>query len=104
MEDGRPIQYEDRYVNPQFAPEYLQQDFHDQTPNAYLSRVAPLTEADHVVEAVKANKAIAQVLKMDADQPCLKITRRTWCKQGVVSFAYLLHPGERYSLGSHLNF
>lgn len=104
MENELPIQYEDRYVNPRFAPDYLAQDFENQTPNAYLSRVAPLTEVDHVVEAVIPNKAIAQVLKMEVNQPCLKITRRTWSKDGVVSYAYLLHPGHRYRLGGHLNF
>ncbi len=104
FESGIPVQYEDRYVNPVFAPDYGLQDFNVQTPNVYLSSVAPLTEADHIVEAVLPSKAIAKSLKMDHSDPCLKITRRTWSKKGVVSFAYLYHPGDRYRLGSHLNF
>jgi GntR family histidine utilization transcriptional repressor len=104
LESGIPVQYEDRYVNPKFAPDYGTQDFKLQTPNVYLSNVAPLTEADHIVEAVLPEKAIAKYLKMSHVDPCLKITRRTWSKRGVVSFAYLYHPGDRYRLGSHLNF
>ena len=103
-ENHQPLQYEQRYINPAFAPDYLQQDFTHETPNAYLSRVAPLTEADHVVEAVCAPAAIAAHLDIDPRQPCLKVSRRTWGKKGVVSFAYLYHPGERYRLGGHLNF
>jgi len=104
FENGVALQYEDRFVNPAFAPGYLQQDFQAQTPNAYLSRVAPLTEADHLVEAVCVASSIAEQLSITSTEPCLKVRRRTWCKQGVVSFAYLYHPGKRYRLGGHLNF
>ena len=36
LENELPIQVEDRHVNPQVAPDYLSQDFTNQTPNAYL--------------------------------------------------------------------
>ena len=45
FENGVPVQIEDRYVNAAIAPDYLKQDFTRQTPYAYLSQVAPLTEA-----------------------------------------------------------
>ncbi len=104
LEDDRAVQYEDRYVNPGFAPEYIIQDFTSITPNAYLSEVAPLTEADHVVEAQLPNGPISKALQMSRKDPCLKITRRTWSIKGVVSIAYLYHPGDRYRIGGHLNF
>lgn len=103
-ENGLPLQFEDRWVNPGLAPEYLQQDFLSQTPNAYLSAVAPLTEADHVVEATCVSDEIAMALEIEPSQPCLKVGRRTWSQQGVVSFAQLYYPGNRYRLGGHLNF
>jgi GntR family histidine utilization transcriptional repressor len=103
-ENGTPVQYEDRYVNPAFAPDYLGQNFEQHTPNAYLMRSAPLTEADHLIEAVQVNRVIARRLKIKVSEPCLKLTRKTWCKQGVVSLAYLIHPGARYRLGDHLRF
>jgi GntR family histidine utilization transcriptional repressor len=108
LENDAPVQLEQRYVNPLFAPEYLEQDFKQQTPNVYLREVAPLSEADHVVEAVCVNEAVAKHLNINTQEPCLKITRRTFSKvrveQGAVSVAYLTHPGSRYRLGGHLDF
>ncbi len=103
-EDGVPLQLEERFVNPKLVPEYLVQDFTTQTPHEYLSQVAPLTEARHTLEAVIANKHNQQALNIQASEPCLQILRRTWSRQGVVSFAKLIHPGSRFRLGGHLTF
>lgn len=102
FENGLAVQYEDRYINPLLVPEYLSQDFELATPNEYLSKVAPLTEADHIVEAVVAQKDIAKQLNISQTQPCLKVTRRTFSKAGIVSVAELFHPGDRYRLGGHI--
>ena len=99
-----PIQLEERFVNPGIAPQYIDQDFNDITPHEYLSRVAPLTEAKHSVEAIQSNKQQSDWLNIDMKQPCLQLLRRTWSNQGVVSFARLIYPGSRYKLGGHLTF
>lgn len=99
-----PIQWEERFTNPALAPEYLQQDFASTTPNAYLSRVAPLTEADTTVEAIAAEAAIAGALEISAGEACLQVWRRTKSSAGTVSFARLVHPGNRYRLGAQLRF
>ncbi|MEH6635921.1 MAG: histidine utilization repressor [Halioglobus sp.] len=104
MEDGEPIQHESRYVNPAMAPDYLGQTFIGETPSAYLSAVAPLTEADQSVEAIIAAADIVKALKIRKQAPCLRITRRTFSDRGAVSLAILIHPGDRYRLGSHINF
>ncbi|WP_335923940.1 histidine utilization repressor [Shewanella indica] len=103
-EEGVPLQLEERFVNPQLIPDYLQQDFNLQTPHEYLSQVAPLTEARHTIEAIVANEQIRTRLAIPASEPCLQILRRTWSRQGVVSFARLIHPGSRFRLGGHLTF
>lgn len=103
-EQGTPLQLEERFVNPKLVPEYLAQDFTKQTPHEYLSMVAPLTEAKHTIEAKMADVAQLALLEIAAVEPCLKITRRTWSRQGVVSFARLVHPGSRFRLGGHLTF
>ncbi|KPN78459.1 MULTISPECIES: histidine utilization repressor [Shewanella] len=103
-EQGVPLQVEERYVNPAFAPDYLEQDFSEQTPHEYLSQVAPLTEAHHTIEAIIASSELQQRLAIPATEPCLQISRRTWSRQGVVSFAKLVHPGSRFKLGGHLTF
>ncbi len=104
FEDALPIQFEDRLVNPKWAPEYLQQDFSKTTTSVYLNSVAPLTEADHIIEACFAESLIAEILQLPAQQPCLKISRRTFSSRGIVNFAQLYHPGNRYRLGGHLDF
>ncbi|MFK3978013.1 histidine utilization repressor [Shewanella vesiculosa] len=103
-EQGLPLQVEERYVNPLLVPDYLQQDFNLHTPHEYLSAVAPLTEAKHTVEAIMANELLQQRLAITASEPCLQILRRTWSRQGVVSFARLVHPGSKFKLGGHLTF
>lgn len=104
LENNLPVQLEKRLVNPKWASEYLEQDFHSITTSRYLSLVAPLTEADHVVEAVIASKEICMLLQIEQSQPCLKISRRTFSAKGIVSFAHLYHPGNRYRIGGHLDF
>ena len=98
FENEVPVQIEDRYVNAAVAPDYLQQDFTRTTPHAYLSRVAPLTEGEHIVEAVRATAEECTLLQIDDSEPCLLIHRRTWSTQHIVSHARLLFPGARYRL------
>lgn len=104
LENGEPIQLEQRYVNASLVPEYLLQDFTKITPHEYLSSVAPLTEATHEIEAILANSEICQQLTIETTIPCLQVKRRTWSKQGVVSVAILTSPGDKYRLGSRLVF
>ncbi|MEJ2602167.1 MAG: histidine utilization repressor [Gammaproteobacteria bacterium] len=103
-ENDVPIQHEDRYVDPRIAPDYLAQDFREITPNVYLSEVAPLAEADHVVEATTAPPAVARALDIPEDAPCLRVTRRTFSRRALVTVARLTYPGNRYRLGTHLDF
>ncbi|KPZ71321.1 HTH-type transcriptional repressor YvoA [Shewanella sp. P1-14-1] len=103
-EQDKPLQVEERYVNPQMIPDYLKQDFNLLTPHEYLSKVAPLTEARHTIEAVIANEQTQQRLAIEPSEPCLQILRRTWSRKGVVSFARLTHPGSQFRLGGHLTF
>ncbi|MCV2883750.1 histidine utilization repressor [Aestuariibacter sp. AA17] len=104
FENAQPVQLESRWVNPQFAPDYLKQDFNSVTANQYLSAIAPLTQADHIVEATLPDSESASLLNISTRQPCLKVSRRTFSAKGIVSYANLLHPGNRYRLGGHLDF
>jgi GntR family histidine utilization transcriptional repressor len=101
-EDGVPVQVEDRHVNPDFAPGYLDQDFTRQTPYTYLTALGPLDAAEHIIEAVRPHALVRRLLAIPADEPCLLLTRRTWSNGRVVSQARLTHPGSRYRLGSRV--
>lgn len=98
FEDDVPIQLEDRYVNVRLAPDYLKQDFTQHTPYEYLTRVAPLSEGEHVVEAILAKPRECQLLQIDREEPCLLISRRTWSGDRAVTLARLIHPGSRHRL------
>lgn len=100
-ENGIPIQLEDRYVLPDFAPDFLKQHFDEITPSAYLSSVSPLQEAEHVVRAAMPDTQIKRNLEMADGEPCLVVTRRTWAHGRPVSFARLYHPGSRFELSGH---
>lgn len=98
FEDDTAIQLEDRLVNPAIVPEYLGQDFTSSTPNDYLSRIAPLTRTDLVIEAVLPTDEHARLLGIETWEPCLRILRRTWSDEGLVSVVRLTQPGARSRL------
>ena len=102
--DGRPLQLEDRYVNPASAPAYLEQDFKVVTPHAYLTRVAPLEQAEHVIEADLPSKEVARQLGIGVAEPVLVLNRRTWSGGRVASVARLIHPARHYRLSGKFSF
>jgi GntR family histidine utilization transcriptional repressor len=103
LENGLPIQLEDRYVNPTVAPGYLAQDFTAMTPNAYLMQVAPLQSVEHVVQAARTDAVTAQLLQMEAGDPCLVLRRRTWTRGAVATIVTLSHPASRFELQGQFN-
>ncbi len=97
LENGIPIQHEDRFVNPAAAPGYLSLDFTQITPTGHLLAHAPLTEASYTIEACVATVPIAQLLGINASDPCLLMKRRTVSGANVASIVRLTYPGSRYS-------
>ena len=100
LENQLPIQLENRYVNPRWVPDYLNSDFSVQTPNEILVKACPITDLEHVVEAVLPDQQSAHWLDISKNQPCLSMIRRTWSGDHLISYARLLHPGDRYKLRS----
>lgn len=98
LENGVPIQLEDRHVNPALVPDLLARDFTRVTPSFVLFEQAPLTEAEQVVEAVLADDRQAQWLDVSPGSPLLMVSRRTVSQGVVASVARLYHPGARYRL------
>ena len=84
FENGVPLQFEDRYVNPNLAPDYLSVDFSK-------------TSASYSIEAVLPNEMEAQHLKIKTSQPCLVMVRTTASSDQVASLARLIYPASRYS-------
>jgi GntR family histidine utilization transcriptional repressor len=97
LENGVPIVYEDRYVNPLAAPQYLQADFTLESPTLHLLRHAPVTEASYTIEACLPNADEAKALEIAVGDPCLILMRRTVSGPHVASVARQVYPGTRYS-------
>jgi GntR family histidine utilization transcriptional repressor len=97
LENGVPIQYEDRYVNPAAAPDYLKTDFTQTTPTRHLLIEAPLTEASYSIEACLPTTEQAKHLGIAATEACLAMVRRTVSGAHVASVVRLVYPGSRYS-------
>lgn len=101
-ENGSPIQIEDRYVNPQFATDYLEQDFTKITPNEHLMAAGPLEEVEHVIQAVPADSTNSALLDLKVGDPVLLLRRRTWSRGLTATSVRLLHPGARFSLAGRM--
>jgi len=99
-ENDVPVQHEERWVNPDVAPDYLAQDFTHLTPTEYLTRLENAPEVEQVIEAVLPEPEQAAALGISAKEPCLRITRRTWRDRQVVTVAELTHPGSRFRVGA----
>jgi len=99
-DSGAAILMSERFINPSFAPDYINQDFTKTTPNEYLTKVSPASEAEHIVEAILPDDRVQQLLEIDASEPCLVLYRRTWVDDIVVTKSRFVYPGSKYQLGS----
>lgn len=98
LENGVPLQCEDRYVNPAVAPHYLQADFTRTTPTHELFDTTALWRAQYSIEAARATPQEAQLLGVAEDTACLIMVRRTFTRQAPITISRLVHPGTRYAL------
>ncbi|MCE0492665.1 histidine utilization repressor [Vibrio salinus] len=101
--DDTPIQLEVRWVNAQYAPDYINQDFTQITPNQYLSQACPLSAIEHTVEAIIPDQKIRAALLLSGQEPCLLLNRRTWSNEKLISSALLYHPASKYKLSSKVS-
>lgn len=97
-ENDIPIQLEERFVNPKWVPGYLDTDFSRHTPNEALAAACPISDVEHVIEAILVDAETATALGTNTTTPCLQIIRRTWSDEHLISYARLTHPGDRYKL------
>lgn len=97
-ENDVPVQIENRFVNPDVAPQFLDQDFTTITPTEYLVSIAPVGELEHVVKASLPTAEQQELLDIEATEPCLVLHRRSWSWDKVVSVVTLTYPASRYEL------
>ncbi|MEH0018084.1 MAG: histidine utilization repressor [Desulfobacter sp.] len=96
--DDLPICVIYRYVNPEIAPDYLKQDFTKEVSNVYLTKVAPVSNTEHIMEAILPDDNLQKDLRIEANVPCFLLKRRTWSGKTRVSYNNLYYAGNRYRL------
>lgn len=97
--DGVPIQLENRVVNPAFSPDFLEQDFSKATASDYLLKNVNFTEVEHKVDAIRPTTEMSRLLEIGESDPCLRLVRRTWSGNRLITYVQLVHPGESFRLG-----
>ena len=98
-ENSVPVQLEDRFVNPSFAPGYVDQDLTKITPNEFLAHFGQPDEVEHIFESVMPDVQIRRYLGMKKNESCLLLHRRTWVGGLIATKVELYHPGSRYRVG-----
>lgn len=96
--DLLPIQLEERFIRPGYAPGYEAQDFFTRTTYDFLREVGEVTEMEQAVTAILPADEIARVLEVGARDPCLVIRRRTFRRGEATTFSRLTQPASRFEL------
>ena len=94
--DETPHVLEDRIIRLAAAPQALDADFEAVPPGTWLLDHVPWSDAEHVISAVAANAAEADLLGLDPGAPCLLVERRTWAGSALITSVRLLYPGARH--------
>jgi GntR family histidine utilization transcriptional repressor len=96
--DGEVVELEERWINLAVLPEARERDFGREPPGRWLLGAVPWSEAEHTVRAVNADAELAARLEMAEGEACLVLERRTFQGDAVVTWARLIHPGDRHHL------
>jgi GntR family histidine utilization transcriptional repressor len=99
-ENGVPVQIEDRWVNADLAPGFLDRDLAAETSTAFLLRALPVDELEHIVEAAMPAPEERRLLDIGPHEPCLVLRRRSWSRGRVATLAAFTYPASRHALYS----
>ena len=87
--DGRPYQYEDRWINHASVPQAGEVDFVLESPNEWLVSEIPYTNAEVRFSADAAEGNVAEALGVSAGAPIFKAERTTWLSDEPVTLVHL---------------
>jgi GntR family transcriptional regulator, histidine utilization repressor len=96
--DGEPLQIEERLINLAIAPRAADESFTDTPPGTWLVANVPWTDAEHIITAEGASPEMARRLDIATGTACLVVERRTWTEGEPITWARLVHPGDKRRL------
>lgn len=79
--------YERRQINLTASPEAADIDFTKIPPSIWLLTHVPWSNAEHEIDAVGLDRAIAEHMAVPPGTPSLKLGRRTWGAAGTITHA-----------------
>ncbi|MCP5071773.1 MAG: UTRA domain-containing protein [Rhodobacteraceae bacterium] len=82
-----PYQFEDRWINLSGVPTAEQADFQAMSPNEWLIKQVPFSEAELSFSATRADTGLAEFLAMTTGDPVFTAERITWLDEQPVTFA-----------------
>ena len=100
--DGQPIQFEERWVDANKVPKFIEQDFSIVNTSDYLIAESPLERGSYTIRALAAPDDIAGFLQITSQSPTLVLCRQTYSAGQVVTFVKMWHAGERYQFSGDL--
>ena len=100
--DGQPIQFEERWVDAQKVPEFIEQDFSVVNTSDYLIAKSPLERGSYTIRALAAPDEIAALLQIAPQSPTLVLRRQTYSAGRGLTFVKMWHAGDRYQFSGEL--
>src|SRR5690606_37510612 len=92
LADGKPYQFENRYINLLTLPHARDQDFSVRGPNEWLVNDAPFSRAEFTFLAAAASEEDARLLKHPLSSSVFVGERRTWLRDNVITCVRMVHP------------
>ena len=92
LADGKPYQFENRYINLLTRPHARDQDFSVRGPNEWLVNDAPFSRAEFTFLAAAASEEEARLLNLPLSSPVFVGERRTWLRDNVITCVRMVHP------------
>lgn len=92
LADGKPYQYESRWVSVTGAPGIVDAPLDTVSANEWLVANAPYVSGEMSFSAAEATDAEAEILGTARRAPLFVIERATWGRAGPITAARLAHP------------
>lgn len=96
--DGAALQIEERLIDLSAVPAAADMRFDAEPPGTWLVGNVPWSDAEHVISAEGASRDIARLLAIPTGTACLVVERRTWSDGAPITWARLVHPGDKRRL------
>jgi GntR family transcriptional regulator, histidine utilization repressor len=98
LENDRPVQLENRLINPQAAPDLESLVVGSSTIFEHLMRLYPYPDGRHIVRARIPTASDAEILGLQPMEAVMEIERITWVGDLVVTRVILRSPALQYEL------